>query len=196
MLDRLVRRLLARPGTQPIPISVLVPGRLDTFLVRRALDGVPSTVWTFVFDESREGVNWHIWREWHAIPFPLRDRTLVVFSASDYPVEGIAGGAAGSRCSVAVFGSETMEVLGLRCWHELLHGLAGVESSDAMLDSTAFRDFLAANYPRVRALLVKDPERFRHDERVQRLFYTMLTNTFAAGTGRAFMPLPVEPRLD
>jgi hypothetical protein len=196
MLDRLLRRVL--PGTQPVAIqmTVLFPGRLDRALVRRVLDGVPSTVWTFRFDEPRENVNWHIWRDWHGMPFPIMDRTIIVFSASEYPVEGVAGGAAGSRCSVAVFGNETGEVLALRCWHELLHGLPGIESSDAMLESTAFRAFLAENYPRMLEAIVRDPERFRHDPRPQRLFYTMLTNAFAARTGRPLLVLPPAPTLD
>ncbi len=196
MLIRLIRRIL--PGTEaaPIPMTVLVPGRLDHTLVRRVLEGVPSTVWEFGFGEPRENVNWHVWRDWHGMPFPLGDRTILVFSAADYPVEGIAGGAAGSRCSVAVFGTETAEVLTLRCWHELLHGLPGIESSDAMLESAAFQAFLVGNYPRVHDALVRDPERFRHDPRPQRLFYTMLTNTFAARTGRPLLPLPPAPSLE
>ena len=196
MLVRLLRRIL--PGMKPDPISmtVLVPGRLDRTLVRRVLDSVPSTVWEFTFVEPREDVNWHVWRDWHDMPFPLRDRTILVFSAADYPVEGIAGGAAGSRCSVAVFGTETEEVLGLRCWHELLHGLPGVESSDAMLESAAFREYLAGNYPSVLDAFVRDPERFRHDPRPQRLFYTMLTNAFAVRTGRPLLPLPPAPALE
>lgn len=195
MFDRLLRRVLpgAKPG--PIPMAVLVPGRLDRAIVRRALDTVPSTVWEFRFEEPRENVNWHVWRDWHGIPFPLNDRTILVFSASDYPVEGVAGGATGSRCSVAVFGTEDEEVLSLRCWHELLHGLPGIESSDAMLESTAFRAFLGEHYPRVRDAFVSDLERFRHDPRPQRLFYTLLTNTFAARTGRPLVSLPPAPDL-
>ena len=196
MLDRLHRR--AQPGGQPgpTPKDLLVPGRLDHALVRRVLDGVPSTVWAFRFEEPRENVNWHIWRDWHGMPFPIADRTILVFSAAEYPIEVIAGGAAGSRCSVAVFGTETEEVLVLRCWHELLHGLPGIESSDAMLESPAFRSFLAGNYPRVQEAIARDPERFRHDPRPQRLFYTMLTNAFAARTGRPLLSLPPAPVLD
>ena len=196
MLDRLLRRALPGAHSGPIPMTVLVPGQLDRALVRLALDGVPSTIWGFRFDEPRENVNWHIWRDWHGMPFPLRDETILVFSVADYPVEGIAGGAAGSRCSVAVFGTESGEVLALRCWHELLHGLPGIESSDAMLESAAFRAFLADNYPRVHDVLIGDPERFRHDPRPQRLFYTMLTNAFAARTSRPPLPLPPAPVLD
>ncbi len=196
MLDRLLRRVLPSPQQGPIPVTVLVPGQLETALVRRVLAAVPSTVWSFGFDEPRENVNWHVWRDWHDMPFPLRDRTLVIFSAADFPIDGVAGGAAGSRCSVAVFGTESEEVLALRVWHELLHGLPDVESSDAMLESTAFRAFLAEHYPRVHTAFVSDLERFRHDPRPQRLFYTMLTNAFAARTGRALLPLPPEPDLD
>ena len=196
MLDRLLARVL--PGGQPGPIAMtaLVPGRLDRALVQRVLEAVPSTLWAFRFDEARENVNWHIWCDWHSMPFPITDRTILVFSAAEYPVEGVAGGAAGSRCSVGVFGNETEEVLVLRCWHELLHGLPGIESSDGMLDSAAFRAFLAGNYPRVHDLFVSDPERFRHDQRPQRLFYTMLTNAFAARTGRPLLALPPAPALD
>lgn len=196
MFDRLLRRVLPTVQAGPIPVTVLVPGRLDTALVRRALAMVPSTVWSFRCDEPRENVNWHLWRDWHNIPFPLQDQTLLVFSGADYPVEEVAGGAAGSRCSVAVFGTETEEELGLRCWHELLHGLSGVESSDAMLESTAFRAFLAEHYLRVNDAFFSDLERFRHDPRPQRLFYTMLTNAFAARTGRPLLPLPLAPALD
>jgi hypothetical protein len=196
MLDRLLRRVMPDAQSGPISMTVLVPGRLDHTLVRRVLDGVPSTIWTFEFGTPRENVNWHIWRDWHNLPFPLSDQAILVFSAAEYPVEGIAGGAAGSRCSVAVFGDETDEVLSLRCWHELLHGLPGIESSDAMLESASFRAFLFENYPRVGDAVVRDPERFRHDPRPQRLFYTMLTNAFAARTGRPPIPLPAEPALD
>lgn len=196
MLDRLLRRIFRPVPQGPIPVTVLVPGRLETALVRRVLAAVPSTVWSFVFDEARENMNWYLWRDWHNMPFPLRDRTLVIFSAADFPIEGVAGGAAGSRCSVAVFGTETEEVLALRCWHELLHGLPELESADAMLESTAFRAFLAEHYPRVHDAFVRDLERFRHDPRPQRLFYTMLTNAFAARTGRPRLALPPEPDLD
>jgi hypothetical protein len=196
MLERLLRRVMQGSQPGPIPMTVLIPGRLDHAIVRDALDGVPSTVWTFRYDEPRENVNWHVWHEWHGMPFPLGDRTILVFSGADHPVEGVAGGAVGSRCSVAVFGADPGEVLTLRCWHELLHGLPGIESSDAMLESTAFRAFLAGNYPRAHELLVGDPERFRHDPRPQRLFYTMLTNTFAEQTGRPLIPLPSAPVLD
>lgn len=196
MLDRLRRRFLSGAQPGPIPMTVLVPGRLDHTVVRRTLDGVPSTVWAFRCGEPRENANWHVWRDWHEMPFPLGDRTILIFSAADYPVEGVAGGAAGSRCSVAVFGTETGDVLALRCWHELLHGLPGIESSDAMLESAAFRAFLAENYPRVYDIFVRDPERFRHDPRPQRLFYTMLTNAFAARTGLQPLPLPPAPVLD
>jgi len=196
MLDRLLHRVLRNAQQDPIPMIVLVPGRLDQALVRQALDAVPSTVWAFRFEEPRENVNWHVWHDWHDMPFPLRDGTILVFSATDYPVEGVAGGAAGSRCSVGVFGTETDEVLGLRCWHELLHTLPGVETSDGMLDSGAFRAYLAENYPQMYDAFVREPERFRHDPRPQRLFYTMLTNAFAAGTGRRLLPLPPAPVLD
>jgi hypothetical protein len=196
MFDRLLRRVLPTAQAGPISVTVLVPGRLDPALVRRVLAMVPPTVWSFRFDEPRENVNWHLWHDWHSMPFPLQDRTLLVFSGADYPVEGVAGGALGSRFSVAVFGTETEEALGLRCWHELLHGLPGVESSDAMLESTAFRAFLAEHYPSVHAALFSDPERFRHDPRPQRLFYTMLTNAFAARTGRPLLSLPPAPALD
>lgn len=196
MFDRLIRTILPVSRADPIPVTVLVPGRLDTTLVRRVLARVPSTVWSFRFDEPRENANWHVWRDWHNMPFPLQDRTLLLFSGADYPVEGVAGGAMGSRCSVAVFGTETEEVLGLRCWHELLHGLPGVESSDAMLESTAFRTFLAEHYSAVAELFFGDLERYRHDPRPQRLFYTMLTNAFAERTGRPLLPLPPAPILD
>ncbi len=196
MLDRLLRRAGLAARRDPLPVTVLVPGRLDRALVERVLDAVPSTVWRFRCEDPRENVNWHLWHDWHGIPFPLTDGTILLFSATEYPVEGVAGGAAGTRCSVAVFGTETDEVLSLRCWHELLHGLPGIESSDAMLDSVAFRAFLAAHYPTVRASLAADPERFRHDPRPQRLFYTMLTNDFATRTGRPLLPLPPVPDLD
>lgn len=196
MIDRLLRRVRHPSGPGPIPVTVLVPGRLDQDLVRRTLDRVPPSVWEFRSREPHEGANWHVWRDWHRMPFPLEDWTILIFSAADYPVEGVAGGAAGSRCSVAVFGTETEEVLVLRCWHELLHGLPGIESSDAMLESTAFRAFLAGNYPDVHDEFVRDPERFRHDPRPQRLFYTMLTNVFAARTGRPAVSLPPAPILD
>lgn len=195
MLDRLVRRILRPAGPGPIPVTVLVPGRLGTAPVQRILADIPSTVWSFRFGEPRENVNWRVWHDWHHMPFPLADQTLLVFSAADFQVEGAAGGAVGSRCSVAIFGNETDEVLSLRCWHELLHGLPGVESSDAMLESAAFRTFLAEHYPRIRDAVAADPERFRHDPRPQRLFYTMLTNAFAARTGRALLSLPPEPAL-
>lgn len=195
MLERLLHLLPGRPPN-PIPMTVLVPGRLDHAVVQRALQGVPSTVWAFRFGEPHENVNWHIWRDWHNVPFPLSDRTILVFSAAEYPVEGIAGGAAGSSCSVAVFGTETGEVLSLRCWHELLHGLTGIESSDAMLESSAFHEYLDEHYPRVADAITRDPERFRHDPRPQRLFYTMLTNAFAARTGRPLLSLPPAPVLD
>ena len=84
----------------------------------------------------------------------------------------------------------------LRCWHELLHGLPGVESSDAMLESTTYRSFLAEHYPAVSNVFMGDLERYRHDPRLQRLFYTMLTNAFGARTGRALLPLPPAPFLD
>ena len=196
MLDRFLRRVLQGAQSGPIPMTVLAPGRLDHALVRRVLEGVPSTIWGFQFGEPRENVNWHIWRDWHGIPFPLGDRTILIFSAIDYPIEGVAGGAAGSRCSVAVFGTETEEVLTLRCWHELLHGLPGIESSDAMLESAAFSAFLAANYPSLHDAFAREPERFRHDPRPQRLFYTMLTNAFAARTGQPLLPLPPAPALE
>ncbi len=196
MFDRLIRTILPVPHADPLPVTVLVLGRLDTALVRRVLARVPSTVWSFRFGEPRENANWHVWRDWHNMPFPLQDRTLLLFSGADYPVAGVAGGAMGSRCSVAVFGTETEEVLGLRCWHELLHGLPGVESSDAMLESTAFRTFLAEHYSAVADRFFGDLERYRHDPRPQRLFYTMLTNAFAARTGRPLLPLPPAPILD
>jgi hypothetical protein len=196
MLDRFLRRIMSHAQSDPVPVTVLVPGRLEHALVRRTLDGVPRTIWEFRFGEARENVNWHVWRDWHGMPFPLRDNTILVFSAAEYPIGGVAGGAAGSRCSVAVFGNETDEVLTLRCWHELLHGLPGIESSDAMLESADFRAFLAGNYPGVHAVLVRDPERFRHDSRPQRLFYTMLTNHFASRTGLPLLPLPRAPNLE
>lgn len=196
MFDRLIRRILPVERTGLIPVTVLVPGRLDSALVRRVLARVPSTVWSFRVEEPRENVNWHVWRDWHNMPFPLQEGALLLFSGADYPVEGVAGGAMGSRCSVAVFGTETEEVLVLRCWHELLHGLPGVESSDAMLESTAFRAFLTEHYPAVFDAFFGDLERYRHDPRPQRLFYTMLTNEFAARTGRPLLPLPPAPILD
>lgn len=196
MLDWLLSRIRTGPGTGPIGISVVVLGRLDRSFVQRILDEVPPTIWTFRFVEPRVNVNWHILHEWHRMPFPLEDRTMVIFSAADHPVEGVAGGAAGSRCSVAVFGTETEEVLSLRCWHELLHGLQGVESSDAMIESTAFRAFLASHYPRVETIFARDLERFRHDPRLQRLFYTMLTKAFAASTGRPLLSLPLSPAMN
>lgn len=197
MIDRLLRRVLpATHQSGPLGIAVLVPGRLDRDLVRRVLRGVPRTVWTFRCVEARENVNWHVWHDWHRVPFPITDRTLLLFSAADFPVEGVAGGAAGTRCTVAVFDGEPDEVLTLRCWHELLHGLPVIESADAMLESPAFREFLARHYTRTLLALAADPERFRHDPRPQRLFYTMLTNGFAERTGRPLVPLPPEPHLD
>lgn len=197
MLDRLLG--LVRTGGRPvlpIRVTVLVPGSLPLEVVQRILDRVPPNIWSFHIGTPKEGENWYIWHEWHHFPFPLRDQTLVLFSSADYPVEGAAGGCIGTRYSVAVFGNETDEVLGLRCWHELLHGLPGSESADAMLESRAFRDFLAREYPDVYRTFSADPERFRHDPRPQRLFYTFLTNTFARRTGRAGIPLPPAPLLD
>lgn len=197
MFDRLLRLVRPVPGSsEPIPVTVLVPGSLAPGIVRMILDQVPRTLWSFRSGTPAEGRNWQIWHEWHSMPFPLRDQTLVIFSTADYPVSGVAGGCAGTRYSVAIFGGESDEVLGLRCWHELLHGLPGAESADAMLDSHAFRAFLQQHYPSMHAAFTADPERFRHDPRPQRLFYTMLTNAFARRTGRALVPLPPEPVLE
>lgn len=197
MINRLLD-LVRAPAEKvpPIPVTVLVPGSLSQAIVQRTLAQVPSNVWSFRMGTPVEGENWHLWHDWHHFPFPLRDQTLVLFSAADYPVDGAAGGCAGTRYAVAVFGDETDEVLGLRCWHELLHGLPGLESADGMLASAAFRDFLSREYPGVYSILTADIERFRHDARLQRLFYTMLTNTFASRTGRREIQLPSEPRLE
>jgi len=196
MINRILNRIVPQiPSANPIEITVLIPGLLDRDYARRILSAVPRTVWSFRFDDPQENVNWHIWREWHNIPFPLQDATLTVFSTADYPVEGVAGGAAGTRCTVGISGGESDELLGLRCWHELLHGLPGIESADAMLDSHDFRAFLGRHYPSIGDAIAADPERYRHDPRPQRLFYTMLTNTFAIRTGRPQLSLPPEPRL-
>lgn len=197
MLDRLLGlvRTQAQP-VSPITITVLVPGSLSPAIVKQTLSQVPANLWSFRIGTPIEGENWHIWHEWHNFPFPLRDQTLILFSSADFPVDGAAGGCAGTRYAVAVFGNETDDILGLRCWHELLHGLPVSESADAMLNSSAFREFLAREYPTVHAAFTANPERFRHDPRPQRLFYTMLTNSFARRTGRAERPLPPAPRLD
>gem|GEM_PF-962789 len=197
MLNRLFGRVLPGLGpTGPIGVTVLVPGGLSHRLVDVILGQIPRNLWSFRFGTPVEGTNWHIWHEWHDMPFPVFDQTLVLFSAADYPVSGVAGGCAGTRYSVAVFGGESDEVLGLRCWHELLHGLPGSESADAMLESTAFLEYLQAHYPATYSAFISDLERFRHDPRPQRLFYTMLTNAFARRTGRPLLALPPEPALD
>ena len=197
MLDRFLDLVRAQVHpSPPISITVLVPGSLSPTIVERILDQVPSNLWSFQMGTPIEEENWHIWHEWHHFPFPLRDQTLILFSSADYPVDGAAGGCAGTRYAVAVFGNETDEVLGLRCWHELLHGLPGSESADAMVESTAFREFLAREYPDVHAAFTANLERYRHDPRLQRLFYTMLTNAFTRRTGRNGLSLPPAPRLD
>jgi hypothetical protein len=197
MLDRIVEGLVGRRSSpEQIRVNVLIVGPLERGDVEHWLQGVPPQVWSFRFGKAVEDVNWHRWHGWHDVPFPLEDQTLVVFSATDHPVTGIAGGCAGTRYTVAVFGTETDEVLMLRCWHELLHGLPGIESADAMCDSAAFRAFLETNYPVVHTAFIADVERYRHDPRPQRLFYTMLTNQFAERRGLAGVPLPPEPTLE
>jgi PKD repeat protein len=66
-------------------------------------------------------------------PWPLGERSIAIFR-DEYPFNATyAGGATGSIATVAYYGTETDQVIGLRILHELLHA-TGIDS-DQMVDN-------------------------------------------------------------
>jgi len=133
--------------TYPIPICVYRVGNVDPADIADALAGIPSDLWTFAYSTTAApGTDWNPEPNYGGLPWPVRDYALCIGSASEFSGMQAIGLGGPHRASVLTL-AETTADLTQRIWHELLHGITGIENADTMHTSAGFVTWMTANHP-------------------------------------------------
>lgn len=119
-------------------MRIYIEPTVDRDKVLRALRIVPG-FWKFAVREWDELKFEELGGEWKGFILPLGDNEIAIFDGAIRKVK-YAGGTAGRRVGVAVFGWENELMLGLRIWHELLH-TEGLDA-DGLLTNKSFTRWL------------------------------------------------------
>lgn len=167
---------------------IVLPGIPPAF-VEQVRKFVPDYLFDLPLGSGDEGSNWQM-TDLHFsgggvihVPFPMVPNTVVISKVSHTGAtwKTVRGGAVDTRATVAVSDEELAagmyERIGQRVLHELLHTVAGLESSDDMRTSEGFVGWLQEHPSDIGAAFLEDRLRYWSDE-IEGLFYAYLVEKY------------------
>lgn len=134
--------------TYPLPMCIYRIGNIQVENLAAALVNIPSDVWEFSYaSTAAPGTDWSPEPNYGGLPWPVRDYALCIGSVLQFAGMQSVGLGDPHRASVLMLATESVADLTQRIWHELLHGVVGIESPDTMHSSTGFITWMTANHP-------------------------------------------------
>jgi hypothetical protein len=131
----------------PNKIMVIPVANADRATIATALLDMPVGLWEFAYSTTAApGTDWVV-EPTYGVPWPIRDYTVAVGPAIGFPGATASGAGCPHRAGVLMYAGEPSINLTQRIWHEILHGVTGIESPDTMHTSAGFVAWMTAHYP-------------------------------------------------